>query len=35
METEDVAVNVMCLDGQRELTFKSAKSCSCYHCKKD
>ncbi|KAL0267331.1 UNVERIFIED_CONTAM: hypothetical protein PYX00_009628 [Menopon gallinae] len=35
MDTEDVEVKVMCLDGTRELTFKSAKSCSCYHCKKD
>ncbi|XP_071452947.1 thyrostimulin alpha-2 subunit [Hetaerina americana] len=35
MDTEDVMVRVLCLDGPRELTFKSAKSCSCYHCKKD
>ncbi|ODN03327.1 Glycoprotein hormone alpha-2 [Orchesella cincta] len=35
METEDVTVNVMCVDGQKELVFKSAKSCACYHCKKD
>ncbi|XP_021949000.1 thyrostimulin alpha-2 subunit [Folsomia candida] len=35
METEDVTVNVICVDGPRELVFKSAKSCSCYHCKKD
>ncbi|KAK3927860.1 hypothetical protein KUF71_016145, partial [Frankliniella fusca] len=35
MDTEDVTVRVMCLNGFRELTFKSAKSCSCYHCKKD
>ncbi|EEB15080.1 glycoprotein hormone alpha-2 precursor, putative [Pediculus humanus corporis] len=35
METEDVDVKVMCLEGIRELTFKSAKTCSCYHCKKD
>ncbi|XP_067009921.2 thyrostimulin alpha-2 subunit [Anabrus simplex] len=35
METEDVEVRVMCLDGTRDLVFKSAKSCSCYHCKKD
>lgn len=30
-----VSVRVMCLNGFRELTFKSAKSCACYHCKKD
>lgn len=35
MDTEDVSVRVMCLNGFRELTFKSAKSCACYHCKKD
>ncbi|KAJ9582802.1 hypothetical protein L9F63_022843 [Diploptera punctata] len=35
MDTEDVEVRVMCLDGTRDLVFKSAKSCSCYHCKKD
>nr|UGX04198.1 glycoprotein hormone alpha 2 [Schistocerca gregaria] len=35
METEDVEVRVMCLDGPRDLVFKSAKSCQCYHCKKD
>ncbi|KAK7788755.1 hypothetical protein R5R35_014438 [Gryllus longicercus] len=35
METEDVEVRVMCLGGPRDLVFKSAKSCSCYHCKKE
>nr|UES72901.1 glycoprotein hormone alpha [Carausius morosus] len=35
MDTEDVEVRVMCLDGTRDLVFKSAKTCSCYHCKKD
>ncbi|XP_046387557.1 thyrostimulin alpha-2 subunit [Ischnura elegans] len=35
MDTENIMVRVLCLDGPRELTFKSAKSCSCYHCKKD
>nr|BAV78809.1 glycoprotein hormone alpha 2 [Plautia stali] len=35
METEDVEVRVLCLDGLKDLVFKSAKSCSCYHCKKD
>ncbi|XP_014244391.1 thyrostimulin alpha-2 subunit [Cimex lectularius] len=35
IETEDVSVTVRCLDETKELIFKSAKSCSCYHCKKD
>ncbi|XP_073989195.1 glycoprotein hormone alpha 2 [Rhodnius prolixus] len=35
MDTEDVEVSVLCLDGTKDLVFKSAKSCSCYHCKKD
>ncbi|XP_059473863.1 thyrostimulin alpha-2 subunit [Neocloeon triangulifer] len=35
METEDVTAEVLCKDGIRNLVFKSAKSCSCYHCKKD
>lgn len=35
METEDVNVSVFCLNGMRNVTFKSAKVCSCYHCKKD
>lgn len=35
METEDVNVILNCLGGQRNLTFKSATKCSCYHCKKD
>nr|CAD7261961.1 unnamed protein product [Timema shepardi] len=34
-EEIEVEVRVMCLDGTRDLVFKSAKSCSCYHCKKD
>ncbi|GFS44087.1 thyrostimulin alpha-2 subunit [Nephila pilipes] len=34
METEDVKVKVMCLDGPMALTFKSAVTCACYHCKK-
>ncbi|XP_055927440.1 thyrostimulin alpha-2 subunit-like [Argiope bruennichi] len=34
METEDVKVKVMCLDGPKALTFKSAVTCACYHCKK-
>ncbi|XP_035210033.1 thyrostimulin alpha-2 subunit-like [Stegodyphus dumicola] len=35
METEDVLVEVMCLGGMKDLVFKSAKTCSCYHCKKE
>uniref|UniRef100_A0A4Q8K848 U16-Sparatoxin-Hju1a_1 n=1 Tax=Heteropoda jugulans TaxID=1358901 RepID=A0A4Q8K848_9ARAC len=35
METEDVLVEVMCLGGLKNLVFKSAKTCSCYHCKKE
>jgi len=35
METEDVKVRVMCLEGPRDLVFKSAKTCSCFHCKKN
>ncbi|XP_065211772.1 thyrostimulin alpha-2 subunit [Planococcus citri] len=34
IDTEDITVHVLCLDGLRELTFKSAISCSCHHCKK-
>ncbi|KAG0412351.1 hypothetical protein HPB47_010517 [Ixodes persulcatus] len=30
-----VKVQVRCLDGHKDLTFKSAKSCSCFHCKKN
>lgn len=35
METEPVEARVFCMDGVRTLTFKSAVSCACYHCKKD
>ncbi|KAG8181946.1 hypothetical protein JTE90_000057 [Oedothorax gibbosus] len=35
METEDIKVKVMCLDGPKALTFKSAVTCACYHCKKN
>ncbi|RZC35091.1 glycoprotein hormone alpha 2, partial [Asbolus verrucosus] len=35
MDTEPVEARVLCVDGVRTLTFKSAVSCSCYHCKKD
>nr|QHB80544.1 glycoprotein hormone alpha 2 [Carabus violaceus] len=35
MDTEDVEANVLCVDGMKTLTFKSATSCACYHCKKD
>nr|QBX89048.1 glycoprotein alpha-2 [Nephrops norvegicus] len=34
METEDVKVKVMCIQGPRELVFKSASTCDCFHCKK-
>ncbi|XP_076031196.1 glycoprotein hormone alpha 2 [Oratosquilla oratoria] len=34
METEDVKVKVMCIEGPRTLVFKSAKTCACFHCKK-
>jgi hypothetical protein len=33
--TIQVSVRVLCLDGIRQLTFKSAVSCKCFHCKKD
>ncbi|XP_015782352.1 thyrostimulin alpha-2 subunit [Tetranychus urticae] len=35
METEDVVARVMCRDGPRTIVFKSAKSCGCFHCKKE
>ncbi|XP_046646322.1 thyrostimulin alpha-2 subunit-like [Daphnia pulicaria] len=35
MASEDVTVRVMCLGGPRDFTFKSAKTCSCFTCKKD
>ncbi|VVC89906.1 unnamed protein product [Leptidea sinapis] len=35
MEAEDVPVKVLCLDGERNLIFKSALSCACYHCQKE
>lgn len=35
METEDVNVMLNCVGGSRNVTFKSATKCSCYHCKKD
>ncbi|XP_067120018.1 thyrostimulin alpha-2 subunit-like [Centruroides vittatus] len=34
METEDVNVQVLCLDGLRDLVFKSAIKCSCFQCLK-
>uniref|UniRef100_A0A8D9E4I6 Glycoprotein hormone alpha-2 n=1 Tax=Cacopsylla melanoneura TaxID=428564 RepID=A0A8D9E4I6_9HEMI len=34
IETENVEVDVSCLDGLRTLYFKSAVTCDCYHCKK-
>ncbi|VEN43723.1 unnamed protein product [Callosobruchus maculatus] len=35
MEAEPVEKKVLCVDGVRTLIFKSAVTCSCYHCKKD
>ncbi|KAF8778611.1 Thyrostimulin alpha-2 subunit like protein [Argiope bruennichi] len=35
METEDLFVEVMCVGGMKKLVFKSARTCSCYHCKKE
>lgn len=35
METEDVNVMLSCVGGPKNVTFKSATKCSCYHCKKD
>ncbi|KAJ8730815.1 hypothetical protein PYW08_002228 [Mythimna loreyi] len=35
MESEDVPVKVLCLDGERNLIFKSAVTCACYHCQKE
>lgn len=34
MDTEEVKIMVGCLEGKREVKFKSATGCSCYHCKK-
>lgn len=34
MDSEEVKVKVRCLEGVREVTFRSATSCSCFHCKK-
>ena len=33
--TDQVTARIMCVDGPKELTFKSAKSCACFHCKKN
>ncbi|XP_037958102.1 thyrostimulin alpha-2 subunit [Teleopsis dalmanni] len=35
MESEEIQKRVLCMGGMRNFTFKSAVSCSCYHCKKD
>ncbi|XP_026332340.1 thyrostimulin alpha-2 subunit [Hyposmocoma kahamanoa] len=35
MESEDVTITAFCLDGERNLVFKSALSCACYHCQKE
>lgn len=32
--SSQVKVKVMCVGGPRELVFKSAQTCSCFHCKK-
>lgn len=34
IDSEELTVRVMCIDGPRDLKFRSAKKCSCYHCKK-
>ncbi|XP_014102633.1 thyrostimulin alpha-2 subunit [Bactrocera oleae] len=35
MAAEEVQKRVLCMGGMRNITFKSAVSCSCYHCKKN
>lgn len=35
MRTEDVHKLVHCLDGVRNVTFKSATECKCYHCRSE
>ncbi|XP_070068814.1 thyrostimulin alpha-2 subunit isoform X1 [Drosophila takahashii] len=35
MKSEEIQRRVLCIEGIRNVTFKSAVSCSCYHCKKD
>ncbi|XP_041987428.1 thyrostimulin alpha-2 subunit [Aricia agestis] len=35
MDSVDLPVKVLCLDGERNLIFKSAVSCACYHCQKE
>ncbi|EDW76209.1 thyrostimulin alpha-2 subunit [Drosophila tropicalis] len=35
MKSEEIQRRVLCIEGIRNVTFKSATSCSCYHCKKD
>jgi len=35
MESEEIKIRLLCIDGLRNITLKSAVSCSCYHCKKD
>lgn len=34
MDSEEVKVKVLCLNGIRDVNFKSATNCSCFHCKK-
>ncbi|KAH8421205.1 hypothetical protein KR009_000154, partial [Drosophila setifemur] len=35
MKAEEIQRRVLCIEGIRNVTFKSAMTCSCYHCKKD
>nr|AAX38184.1 glycoprotein hormone alpha 2 [Drosophila melanogaster] len=35
MKSEEIQRRVLCIEGIRNVTFNSALSCSCYHCKKD
>ncbi|KAH8400505.1 hypothetical protein KR222_002553 [Zaprionus bogoriensis] len=35
MQSEEIQRRVLCVEGIRNVTFNSAISCSCYHCKKD
>ncbi|GBP78265.1 Thyrostimulin alpha-2 subunit [Eumeta japonica] len=34
MRPNRVSYKVLCLDGERNLVYKSATSCACYHCQK-
>ncbi|XP_032583551.1 thyrostimulin alpha-2 subunit-like isoform X2 [Drosophila sechellia] len=35
MKSEEIQRRVLCIEGIQNVTFNSALSCSCYHCKKD